>query len=180
MNRRRTATWNRRAFIRMAASVGLVSCSPAASHRRLHDVNETQRGHLAAVLDAIIPSNEGMPSAVQAGGVDYLTRLAAQYPRVQNEMHESLTALEQTSRALFGKPFEDLAASDRPVVLSEMEKRSAPKLFSAMLGYVYEAYYAQPAVTRLLIGSMRDSQDEFPDALLEPVRHIGHPHRTSE
>ena len=67
-NKKRT----RREFL--ATSAGTVAVVTSIQPVRAAVFTADERSALAAAMDEIIPAAEGMPSATQAGGLDYLGR----------------------------------------------------------------------------------------------------------
>src|SRR5260370_27662074 len=52
---------------------------------------------LAAAMDEIIPRRDGMPSATDAGGLEYFPYLGCQYPTIQEDMSGFLDAMRQAA-----------------------------------------------------------------------------------
>ena len=101
------------------------------------------------MIDEIIPHSDGMPSATEAGGVEYLERLSAKLPAAGVELRGALSAINKQSRNQFSKSFAALSNPERVQILTHIEK-SMPKTFTALRDYTYEAYYIQPRVWKLL------------------------------
>ena len=131
---------------------------------------------LAAAMDEIIPRGEGMPSATDAGGLEYLQYLGWQYPGIQEEIVAFLDAMRQAARARLGTEFMSLQPAQRVQLLAYLEKDRA-RMFSAFVGYVYEAYYTRPTVQGAIacLGPFAIVEDL--DALLTPVRNMKHLYR---
>ncbi len=103
-----------------------------------------------AAMDEIIPAGDGMPAASEVGGVEYLDRLAGQSPEVKKALEGSLAALEELTRKEFGKPFVSLSRGDRVKSLKKLEGQPPAEGFARLRDYVYEAYYTQPQVWKLI------------------------------
>jgi len=155
--------WTRRKFLKtgLKGSVviggvapGLVSPRPAVtspiSKTSSGGLHTSQREILRAAMDEIIPAAEGMPPASEVGGVEYLDQAASQSPDVKDGLVEALAALEALSRKHFGRGFSSLSRQDRVEALRKLEKQPAAKDFSTLRDFVYEAYYTQPAVWKLI------------------------------
>ena len=150
-----------------AQSTGGGGKSPGLSAR--------DRKTLAAASDEIIPAGDGMPSASGAGGVDYLDRLARQNPGIAAELRKSLEALNSASQKRFGKGFTALAHDERVQALSGLEQSEAAT-FIVLRDHVYESYYTQPAVWKLIGYEFHPTNEggpmmkPFDEAVLAEVR----------
>lgn len=131
---------------------------------------------LGAAMDEIIPRGDGMPSATDAGGLEYLQYLGWQYPSIREEISAFLDMIREAARARLGPEFLSLEHEQRARLLTGLEKDHAPT-FSTFVGYVYEAYYTRPTVQGAVacLGSPAVSEDL--DALLAPVRNMKHLNR---
>ncbi len=105
---------------------------------------------LQAAMDEIIPAGDGMPAASEVGGINYLDRLMSRSPDIKKVLEESLAALYDVSRKQFGKDFVDLPRPDRVEALKKLEQQPTPEPFRTLRNYVYEAYYTQPKVWKLI------------------------------
>jgi hypothetical protein len=108
-----------------------------------------QRELLHAVMDQIIPAADGMPAASEVGGVEYLARLAPQTADIKADLEKSLTTLQELSTKQLGKDFAALSPRDRVEVLKKLEEQQ-PDTFGLLRDYVYESYYTQPEVWKLI------------------------------
>lgn len=104
---------------------------------------------LRAAMDEIIPAGDGMPSASEAGGEAYLNRLATQDEPFCEQLKKSLSHLQQISSKQFGREFSRLPSDQRVSALRKLE-RTSPADFRALRDDVYESFYTQPRVWRLL------------------------------
>jgi hypothetical protein len=109
-----------------------------------------QRELLRAAMDEIIPAGDGMPAASAVGGLEYLDRLARKAPETRKELGNSLAALEEISRKQLKNDFLSLSRAERVEVLTQLEKQAPSALFVKLRDYVYEAYYTQPKVWKLI------------------------------
>jgi hypothetical protein len=110
---------------------------------------QAERELLRAAMDQIIPAGDGMPAASAVGGVDYLDRLARQAPDLRADLETSLTALQQLCRQQLGKDFTAISQEDQLEALKRLEKQQ-PVTFASLRDYVYESYYTQPQVWKLI------------------------------
>jgi hypothetical protein len=104
---------------------------------------------LKTVLDLMIPEADGMPSATQVGGLSYLEGLMQRDKDAAADITKGLAVVEAFSDRSFQKPFSALAQQDQIAVLKEMES-AALGVFDALRAYVYESYYTQPGIWKLI------------------------------
>jgi Gluconate 2-dehydrogenase subunit 3 len=156
--------WTRRKFLKagLAGSVFIgreiserESARPVVPEPANRETSNTfgprERDALRASMDQIIPRGEGMPAASEAGGVDYLERLAEEDEEVSRRLRLSLEAVDNFSRSRFGKEFPSLTDHQQVETLKELEKSEhTAASFCDLRDYVYEAYYTQPEVWKLL------------------------------
>ncbi len=164
--------WSRRHFLAASAAAPLVTIQPA----RPEVIAASEKRMVLLVMDEIIPAGDGMPSASQAGGMAYMERLAVNEPEVAKQFGQSLHILDAFSVRRFEREFSELEAEERISALEEME-RDAPQQFGFLRGTVYETYYTQPAIWKL-IGYVPYPTDRkgphlkpFDDSLLANVRN---------
>lgn len=108
-----------------------------------------QRDVLRSAMDEIIPAGDGMPAASEAGGVDYLEKLCARDAKISKDLHASLAALDELSQKQFQSAFVALSHDQRVQALTALEHQEA-EIFKTLRDYVYEAYYEQPQVWKLI------------------------------
>lgn len=101
------------------------------------------------MMDEIIPAGDGMPSASEVGGVAYLEKLCAGDPKIAKELEGSLAALDELSQKRFQSAFVALSHEQRVQALTALEHQEA-SAFKTLRDYVYEAYYEQPQVWKLI------------------------------
>jgi len=108
-----------------------------------------QRASLRAAMDEIIPAGDGMPAASAVGGIEYLERVVHKEPPIRADLHQALEALERMSEMKFHTDFSSLSPAQRFETLTEMET-GMPEVFARLRDLVYESYYTQPAVWKLI------------------------------
>jgi Gluconate 2-dehydrogenase subunit 3 len=108
-----------------------------------------QRELLRSAMDEIIPAGDGMPAASEVGGVDYLQKLCARDAKVSKNLRASLAALDELSQKQFQSAFVALSHEQRLQALTALEQQEA-QAFKELRDYVYEAYYEQPQVWKLI------------------------------
>jgi hypothetical protein len=128
-------------------------------------------------MDLIIPASDGMPSATQAGGLSYLTGVMARDKNVAEDIKKALATAEAYSQRQFQNPFGQLTRDEQIAVLQEMEAQTGT-VFDLLRAYVYESYYEQPAIWKL-IGYQLYPTDHagphmapFDDSLIASVRKM--------
>jgi hypothetical protein len=147
--------WTRRKFINssvggMATASTLISAGEIARTAREPKLSATHEAVLKTAVDEIIPARDGMPSASEVGGVDYLATLMHKEPDgIGKEIREALAALNELSKQHGGSSFDQLEADHRVSVLKNLESSSAHR-FTMLRDSVYEAYYTNPKVWRLI------------------------------
>jgi hypothetical protein len=154
-------TWSRRRFVGSAlqgvASVGVSRLAAGASSSTGAKSATSaapaflpeQRSTLAAAMDEIIPAAQGLPSASQAGCLDYLARAWPEDAGLRVELVKSLEAASESARAAFGREFDRLDSEGRIAALQRLEQ-SDPAAFRSLRDTVYEAYYTRPEVWKRL------------------------------
>lgn len=132
--------FTRREFLAASAAAPLIAIETRAAV-----FDERERAVLQAAMDEIIPSMDGMPAASDAGGVSYLERVAGADATVANEIRNALLALAKCST----DPFEQLAHEARVAALRKLESENSLE-FAHLRDYVYESYYTQPKIWKLI------------------------------
>jgi hypothetical protein len=127
--------WTRRKFIGTSAGATLVTQIAPAATAASAGLDAAAQERLRAIMDEIIPKQGNMPSASEAGGVKYFIALKEAEPAVAAEV---LAALNQVDNA--SSPLE---------ALKQLEKEN-PAQFAILRNFVYEAYYTQPQVWKLI------------------------------
>lgn len=107
------------------------------------------RSTLQTVMDLIIPASDGMPSASGADGLRYLERLMQHDKDAVADITKALNVANALSTRSFQKSFGDLEKNEQIAVLKQMEN-SASSVFDTLRAYIYESYYEQPAIWKLI------------------------------
>lgn len=164
----------RRVFLAAsAATPALITAIQAAPQAPAHEVTST----LKTIMDLIIPASDGMPSASDAGGLTYLQRLMQRDKDAAADLTKALSVADAFSARSFQRSFADLEKKDQIAVLKEMEN-SALGVFDALRAYVYESYYEQPAIWKLIGYELYPTDhpgphlSAFDDSLLASVRKM--------
>ncbi|HEX4771064.1 MAG TPA: gluconate 2-dehydrogenase subunit 3 family protein [Bryobacteraceae bacterium] len=133
----------RRVFLQASAATPILitTIQPAA----VQALTQDRQSILKIVLDLIIPASDEMPSASEAGGMNYLQNVMQHDKDVAANITKALDVADAFSERSFQKPFNKLEKNDQIAVLKEMEN-AALRVFDALRAYVYESYYTQPAI----------------------------------
>jgi len=138
--------------IRLAVVAPLVQVTPLIVPRNAN--TRLSRGHrltLRAAADVIIPADGRMPAASDVGSVRYIQQLAAQDRALQALLLEGLVAIGAHAGGTFSAGFDRLSVEQQTDVLAHVEKSNTPPAFFATLrDLVYEAYYTNARVQRLI------------------------------
>ena len=128
-------------------------------------------------MDEIIPSSDGMPAASAAGGLEYLEHVWRQEAELRADLQQALDALGQMSETNFHAPFAGISPSQRVEVLTKIETQS-PAVFAKLRDLVYESYYTQPSVWKLIGYELHPTNQSgphmkpFDDSVLAKVRKM--------
>ena len=133
----------RRMLLKASAGTALVGIWSTKGAAQAFPVRLTRI--LRDALDAVIPAQGKMPSASQAGAVSYFERRALGDAGFR----------ERTAAFLGQAAFQE--TPDRTAAIRSIEK-AAPQLFAEFRDTVYEAYYTNPAIWKLLGYEFRASR----------------------
>jgi Gluconate 2-dehydrogenase subunit 3 len=161
----------------VAAPKGARAGKPPEENSGVFDAQ--QRQLLRVTMDEIIPAGDGMPAASEVGGVEYLTHIARQNSNIHRELEKSLKALAALTRKQYGKDFISLAHRERVETLKKFEARRPRQNFVTLRDHIYEAYYTQPKVWKLIgypfyaTNGPGPRMKPFDPASLDQVRKMG-------
>jgi hypothetical protein len=133
----------------MVAVKAEVQQAPALEQPASTALGPGQREALRAAMDEIIPASDGMPSASAAGGLEYLEGVCRQELEIRLDLQQALNVLAQISETNFHAPFAGISSAQRVEILTELETQS-PQVFAKLRDLVYESYYTQPSVWKLI------------------------------
>ena len=100
---------------------------------------------LALLVDEILPAEDGMPSASDAGLVDYFRRISVPVPELAELLGEFVAAAADVAEDRFGSTVAELDRARRVEVLQDLEASDGDR-FGAFRNLVYEGYYVNPEV----------------------------------
>ena len=112
--------------------------------------SQKDREILRAAIDEILPAGDGMPAASQVGAIQYLDQLTRQIPSFSQALHKALRLLTEISLKQFQNDFVSLSPEQRVSVLYDLERQSSQEVFPVLRDSVYEAYYTQPEIWKLI------------------------------
>ena len=148
--------WTRRKFLETSLAGPLMlrgakssEAGTAARALKQNSLTPAEVETLQTAMDEIIPAGDGMPAVSDVGGVQYLERVARRNRDFRDGLKRSLAELARLSHARFKKGFTRLSRMQCLRVLQEFERGSASD-FAGLRDDVYEAYYTQPQVWKLI------------------------------
>ena len=178
-------TWSRRQFSKAVISAQLLlasgiltlpmACADDKKSNTLFTDSETDT--LKFVMDEIIPANETMPSASQAGALTYVLNILKELPDLTPLFQQSLRLIESRSLEIQNAGFAALDSEKRIAILQGMET-SDPELFSVIKNFIFEGFYTSETVFPLIgyephpTGTSGPDMEPFDEQLLVRVKNI--------
>ena len=104
---------------------------------------------LKAVIDEIIPATADLPSASEAGGLNYIIKLLEKFPEKAGKVAKDLKAFNENCNDKFGKNFTELSSKKKESMLLEQEKDN-PVFFRQIRDYTFESFYLSPQIWKLI------------------------------
>lgn len=136
-----------------------------------------RRESLRAAMDEIIPARDGMPAASDVGGLEYLERASLQESQIRADLEQALDALARLSASRFRAAFGSVSSPQRLEILTTLERQS-PQVFAKLRDHVYESYYTQPKIWKLIGYDFYPTNESgppmkpFDDSVLARVRKM--------
>lgn len=156
------------------------------THDRAHErslfLSEQQRELLTAIVDRLIPPQDGVPDAGAAGVAEHVERMAGISPKSRAILIDGLKTIEAVSGRSHGKGFVSLSNAQKVDVLRDVEAQHA-RFFAALIQESYAGYYSNPAVLAakgLPVSAPQPNGYEiepFDASLLDSVRARGKKYR---
>jgi hypothetical protein len=176
---------SRRRFV--GGTIRLVAISPFIHLKPLDALAQAaprfgtaERRTLGAAADVIIPAQGQMPAASAAGAVRYIVRIAGTDQNLAVLLLDGLQALDAQAAATLSARFDLVAADDQTAIMARFEKSDTPAgFFAALRDLVYESYYTQPRIQKLLGYNFRSGRrrtaplEPFDEKRVERVRQMG-------
>ena len=146
--------------VRLALVTPLIHLQPlTAAGQPRTPFRAADRRTLRAAADVIIPAQRQMPAASAVGAVSYIERIAAADRGVEGLLRDGLRAIAVRAEAAHNLRFDQLAIERQTEVLVHVETANTPANFFATLrDLVYEAYYTQPSVQKLVRYNFRSGR----------------------
>jgi len=140
------------AMVAAAAAGSSLGCAAGRSPWRFLSVDEART--LAAICDQIIPLDED-PGAAWAGVVNYIDRqLCGPLRHLRDSYRQGITAVDTSSRVLYGASFVALAEGKQVELLGLMEQGQAPReawkqissseFFALLVDQTMQGFYGDP------------------------------------
>jgi len=132
---------------------------------------------LQAAMDEIIPARDGMPAASEVGSLEYLERVSLQESQIRADLQQALDALARLSESRFHAAFASVSPAQRVEALAALEAAS-PEVFANLRDRVYESYYTQPNIWKLIGYDFHPTNESgppmkpFDDSVLASVRKM--------
>jgi hypothetical protein len=152
-----------RGSIRLAVVSPLIQLSPLDALAQSHQMGTAERRTLRAAADVIIPAQGQMPAASAVGAVRYVERIAGTDQKLAALLIDGLRAIEAHAATTHSARFDLVADDEQAEMLARVEKSD---FFAALRDLVYEAYYTQPRIQKLLGYNFRSGRRRT--APLEP------------
>lgn len=179
-----TNNWSRRQFSKAVISAQLLLASGiltlpmacADDKKPTTLFTESEADTLKHAMDEIIPANERMLSASQAGVLAYVLNILEELPELVPLFQEALALIETKSMEVYSYGFAELDSEQRIAILQAMES-SDPELFGVLKNFTYEGYYTSEAVFPLIgyephpTGTSGPDMEPFDEGLLDRVKN---------
>jgi hypothetical protein len=113
-------------------------------------LNAAQAGTLKAWVATLIPPSVGRPDAAEIGAAEYVDATVERVPALRPVLLAGLEGLERIATAKAARPFASCDASERELLLRELEAGDDGDAFNMVRDFTYEAYYGHPRVLSTL------------------------------
>ena len=111
-------------------------------------LSQSQHALITTALDRLIPHQDEMPGAGEAGTADYLDGVVSNSAQLARLFSAGLQDIEIAASRL-GLSFEELSGDQQDEVLRSVEADS-PQFFDLLVRHTYNGYYSNPEVVELL------------------------------
>ena len=179
--------WSRRKFSKAVLSLqalittgalGInIGCGSKEKKSEGELLDHTSKERLRLAMDEIIPASGKMPAASEVGTMEYILKVLDGYPDLLEGFNDLLSRLNETSINTANNDFESLDSTSRILVLKKFEK-DEPKMFAVLRDFVYEGYYINEKVWKLIgyepypTMAAGPEMDPFDEAMLDRVRKM--------
>lgn len=179
------APLTRRAFLELAAEQSLTAslaatallaaCRSTADRSSALGLDGRSLRTLITLIDEIIPASGEMPAASQAGTLAYFELLAGTDPGLSETLHAALRSANALAQVRFGEELASIPSTSRTTIVAALAENEV-SLFAGLRTFVYEGYYLQPRIWKLLgyepypTSSPGPSMAPFTPAMLQRIR----------
>jgi hypothetical protein len=147
ISRRRFVTGS----VHLTVVAPLIRSTPLIARQSRSRISDTDRRTLRAAADVIVPAHGRMPAASAVGAVGYIERVTNADQLVASLLLDGVRAVEARAEATQNTRFDLLTVDLQTAVLAHFETTNTPANFFTLLrDLVYEAYYTQPRVQKLI------------------------------
>lgn len=146
-------------------------------------LTDSQRATLIDVLDRILPEESNMPGAGHIAA-DYVESAATASASTARVVLDTLMATDAVAGSEHGRPFSDVADSEKEALLRMVEARD-PDVFEEFLSLAYSGYYTNASIIERLGPDAGTPQPRglpiapFDPAIVEKVRDLGPRYRAT-
>jgi gluconate 2-dehydrogenase gamma chain len=147
---------DRRIFLQATAAAAAASTLPSCEGTKAgwRFFTDEEGKTVEAICDQIIPEDQD-PGAARAGSAHYIDiQLVGAYRDHRETYRTALAGVDQSSAALCGKRFVDLAADEKVRVLTALENDQAPgeawkglparQFFALIVDHTMQGFYGDP------------------------------------
>ena len=179
--------WSRRKFSKAVLSLqalvttGILNvnlgCAPEEKKPGEALLGATARRRLRLAMDEIIPASGKMPAASEVNGIDYILKVLKGFSELMDPFDKMLLTMNELSKSSENDDFENLNSESRIAVLQKFEKEQ-PQMFSVLQNFVYESYYINEKVWKLIgyepypTASAGPDMEPFDEAMLDRVKQM--------
>ena len=179
--------WSRRKFSKAALSLQVIidtgllnipiGCAPKEDSKEGVILETSLQNILKLALNEIIPKSGEMPSASEVGVAEYILDILKENLDLISAFKQVLTKLNIQSKDSTNTNFVSLDSKKRIAVLKQYEN-AQPELFMVLKDFVYEGYYINEKVWKLIgyepypTVSAGPAMEPFDEKLLNRVKQI--------
>ena len=170
--------------IRLAVISPLIQLEPIDARAQAPRFGTAERRTLSAAADVIVPAQGRMPAASAVATARYIERIAGTDQKLAELLLDGLRAIEAQAAATHGLRFDRAGVDEQIAIIALIEKTDVPAaFFPSLRDLVYEAYYTQPRIQKLLGYNFRSGRrrtappEPFDEQRLVRVRQMAPLHR---
>lgn len=132
---------------------------------------------LELAMALVIPAQGKMPSAAEAGGLDYVLNILEELPDLGPLFLGLVEKMEAYAKETGAESFSALGEDGQYQVLERIEQNDA-ELFKVLKDFSYESYYTNPEIYSLIgyapypTGSAGPKMEPFDERLLDRMKTL--------